>query len=83
MFTSNPFAVLSEFIPSSAIQAYVGVMIALVVGGTLFDVWHKGSAAYFFASWRNAKGKGTQSVGGGKVASLAVQTALVEVADVR
>ena len=80
MFTSNPFAVLSESIPSAAIQAYVGVMIALVVCGTLFDVWHKGSATYFFGSWRNSRDKGTRQVGGGKVASLAVRTALVEVA---
>ena len=80
MFTSNPFAALSATIPSDVIQIYVGVMIALVVGGTLFDVWHKGSATYFFASWRNARGKGAQKVGGGRVASLAVQTALVEVA---
>ena len=79
MFTSNPFAVLSESIPPSAIQAYVGVMIALVVGGTLFDVWHKGSATYFFGSWRNSRDKGTQKVGGGKILSLAIQTALVEV----
>jgi len=80
VFTSNPFAVLSESIPPAAIQAYVGVMIALVVGGTLFDVWHKGSATYFFGSWRNSRDKGTRQVGGGKVASLAVRTALVEVA---
>ena len=80
MFTSNPFAALSETVPAAAIQTYVIVMIALVVGGTLFDVWHKGSAAYFFASWRNAKGKGTHHVGGGKILSLAVRTALSEVA---
>ena len=79
MFTSNPFAALTTTIPSDVIQIYVGVMIALVVGGTLFDVWHKGSAAYFFGSWRNAKGKRTQRVGGGKVASLAVQTVASEV----
>ena len=80
MFTSNPFAALSETIPAAAIQTYVIVMIALVVGGTLFDVWHKGSAAYFFASWRNSRGKGTSQVGGGRVAGLAIQTALSEVA---
>ncbi|MDE0391984.1 MAG: hypothetical protein OXI57_07950 [Rhodospirillales bacterium] len=80
MFTSNPFAELSATIPSEVIQIYVGVMIALVVGGTLFDVWHKGSATYFFDSWRKARGKGTQNVGSGRVASLAVQTAMVEVA---
>ena len=80
MFTSNPFAALSATIPSDVIQIYVGVMIALVVGGTLFDVWHKGSATYFFASWRNARGAGSSQVGGGRVAGLAVQTALSEVA---
>ena len=79
MFTSNPFAALSESIPSAAIQTYVIVMIALVVGSTLFDVWHKGSAAYFFDSWRNSRDKGTQKVGGGTILSLAIRTALVEV----
>ncbi len=80
MFTSNPFAALSATIPTEVIQIYVGVMIALVVGGTLFDVWHKGSATYFFASWRNARGKGSRHVGSGTVAGLAIQTALSEVA---
>ena len=80
MFTSNPFAELSATIPSEVIQIYVGVMIALVVGGTLFDVWHKGSATYFFGSWRNARDKGSSRVGGGKVTGLAIQTALSDVA---
>ena len=79
MFTSNPFAALSESIPSAAIQTYVIVMIALVVGGTLFDVWHKKSAVYFVDSWRNSRDKGTQKVGGGTILSLAIRTALVEV----
>ena len=79
MFTSNPFATLTATIPSEVIQIYVGVMIALVVGGTLFDVWHKGSAAYFFGSWRNARGKGTRQVGGGTIVSLAIRTGLSEV----
>jgi len=79
VFTSNPFAALSDSISSTAIQTYVIVMIALVVGGTLFDVWHKRSAAYFFASWRNAQAKGTRRVAGGTIAGLAVRTALVEV----
>ena len=78
MFTSNPFAALSTSIPPAAIQTYVAVMIVLVVGGTLFDVWHKRSATYFFDNWRNARDKGTRRVGGGKVAELAVRTALAE-----
>ena len=59
-------------------QAYVLAMIAFVVAGTLFDIWHKGSAAYFFASWRRSRGAGSRRVGGGEVASLAVRTALSE-----
>ena len=78
MFTSNPFAELSASISPAVMQTYVVVMILLVVGGTLFDVWHKKSATYFFNNWRKAQNKGTKQVGGGELASLAIQTAVVE-----
>ena len=48
MFTTNHFAELSASIPISIIQAYVLAMIALVAGGTIYDVIHKQSAKYFF-----------------------------------
>ena len=78
MFTSNPFAELSASIPPIVMQTYVVIMIILVVGGTLFDIWHKKSAKYFFDNWRNSKNQGTRQVGGGEMVSLAVQTAVVE-----
>ena len=78
MFTSNPFAELSASIPPIVMQTYIVVMIILVVGGTLFDIWHKKSATYFFNNWRNAKNKGTQHVSGREMVSLAIQTAVVE-----
>ena len=78
MFTSNPFAELSASIPPIVMQTYVVIMILLVAGGTLFDILHKRSARYFFDNWRNARNRGTQQVGGGKMASLAIQTAVVE-----
>ncbi len=78
MFTSNPFAELSASIPPIAMRAYIVVMIILVAGGTLFDIAHKKSATYFFDNWRNAKNKATQQVSGGKMVSLAIQTAVVE-----
>ena len=59
-------------------QTYVVIMILLVVGGTLFDIWHKKSAAYFFRSWRNTRDKGTRRVGGGEMSVLAIRTALAE-----
>ena len=78
MFSSNPFAELTASISPTVIKLYVIGMIALVVGGTLYDIVHKKSAKYFFNNWRNAKNKGTKQVGGGELVSLAVQTAVVE-----
>jgi hypothetical protein len=79
MLSSNPFAELSAFIPPTVMQAYIVVMIVMVAGGTLFDVWHKKSAVYFFRNWRNSEDKATRSLGGGEMTSLAVRTAVVEV----
>ena len=79
MFTTNHFAELSASISPAIMQTFVAVMIAFVVGGTLFDILHKRSAKYFFDNWRKVQNKGTRPVGGGEIASLAVQTAAVEV----
>jgi hypothetical protein len=79
MFTSNPFAELSASVPATVMQTYVVVMALLVAVGTLFDVVHKKSARYFFNNWRNSKNKAKQHVGGGQMASIAVQTAVVDV----
>jgi hypothetical protein len=79
MFTDNPFAELSAFISPTVMQAYVVVMIILVVGGTLLDVWHKKSAKYFFENFRNTRSKAAKPVGGGQTISIAVQTAVVDV----
>jgi len=78
MFTSNPFAELSASIPPTIMQTYVVVMIILVAGGTVYDMFHKQSARYFFANWRNVRNKGTRRLGGGEMVSLAIQTAVVE-----
>ena len=79
MFATNPFASLSGSLPPSFMQAFVLVMLALVVLGTLFDVVHKGSARYFFENWRRSKAKSRQAPGAGELASIAVQTAVVDV----
>ena len=79
MFTSNPFAELSAYIPNAVTETFIVVMFALVVVGTLFDVIHKKSAKYFFEDWQKSKTKGTNQVGGGQVMSMAVQTLASEV----
>ncbi|MCY4395231.1 MAG: hypothetical protein OXC10_08860 [Rhodospirillaceae bacterium] len=80
MAIENPFAALAADVSPVVMQIYVIVMILFVAGGTLFDILHKQSARYFFRDWRNAQDKGTGTVGGGQVASLAVKTVASEIA---
>jgi len=79
MFTINPFAGLSASIAPAVMQAYVVIMIFLVMAGTLIDVVHKGSAKYFFDNWRKSKRKSAKQIGGGELVSIAVQTGVVDV----
>ena len=79
MFATNPFAELSAFVSAGLMQAYVVVMILLVIGGTLFDVMHKRSAKYFANAQANSQAKSTRTVGSGEKVSIAVQTVLVDV----
>jgi len=79
MFTSNPFAELSASIAPSVMQTYIVVMIILVALGTIYDVLHKKSARYFRASMQKSRAAGTK-VGGGEMISMAIKTAVVDVA---
>ena len=79
MVFENPFAALATDVSPVVMQIYVVVMVLFVAGGTLFDILHKQSARYFFRDWRNAQSKGTGTVGGGQVASLAVKTVASEI----
>ncbi|MGA0116265.1 MAG: hypothetical protein ACO3IW_12030 [Burkholderiales bacterium] len=79
MFTSNPFAALTAFIPHAFMPTFVIIMVALVVVGTLFDVIHKGSARYFFDNWRKSNTNAKKPVGGGELVAIAVKTGVVDV----
>jgi len=68
----NPFSELP--IPALAMQIYVIVMLVLVVAGTLFDVWHKRSAAYFFAAEKKGREARTREIDSGEKASIAAKT---------
>jgi uncharacterized membrane protein (DUF485 family) len=79
MLTTNPFAAMADLLPAGAMQIYVVLAVLAVVAGVLLDMAHKGSAAYFFANWRQASRQGTRPVGGGELASIAVRTGVVDV----
>jgi hypothetical protein len=78
MLTSNPFAEISAFIPPFVMQAYILVMIILVIGGTVYDTLHKKSAKYFFKHWRSANDRASQQVSTGQFASLAIRTIVID-----
>ncbi len=79
MLANNPFAALSDVVPSSAMQVYVVLMVLAVVLGVLFDVVHKGSAQYFFANFRKSKSRSKKELGGGDMISIAAKTVVVDV----
>ena len=74
MFTNNPFAALTDLLPPLVMQVYIVLMTLAVVGGTLFDVYHKGSAKFFARRKAQSDAAATRRVGGGETASLAMKT---------
>jgi hypothetical protein len=81
MIESNPFAVLSEnlSLDPGVMQAYVVLMVFLVIGGTLLDVVHKKSAKYFFEKGQSLKKIAKRDVGGGEKLGIAVSTLTGEI----
>jgi len=79
MLTSNPFAELSALISPGVMQAYVLLMIVLVIVGTVLDMMHKKSAQYFFENAQEARKGAKRTLGGGEKAALAITTVTNEV----
>ena len=78
MFNTNPFAELSTVIDPTIMQVYIVIMALFVAGGTLFDIVHKRSAIYFFRNWGKSKANAKKKLSAGKMATITIQTALVE-----
>lgn len=79
MISTNPFSELSGFIPPMAMQIYIIVMAAMVIGGTILDTLHKKSAQYFFENAKKAEKNAKRSVSGGQKMGLAISTVASEV----
>lgn len=80
MFISNPFTLLTEFLPPLVMQVYVILMIFAVAIGTLFDLYHKRSAEFFALRRKKSKAAAQRRLGAGEIASLAIRTIGTEVA---
>ena len=80
MFTSNPFAELTVFLPPRAMQVYIVLMVLAVIVGTIADMIHKSSAKYFALRQEKLKAAATRQLSRADKASLALKTLVVEVA---
>ncbi len=74
MFTNNPFAALADLLPALAMQVYIVLMTLAVLGGTLFDVVHKGSAKFFARRKEEYQARATRRLSGGDTLGLALAT---------
>ena len=80
MFTSNPFADLTVFLPPIAMQVYIVLMIVAVAVGTVLDMLHKSSGKFFARQMEKSKAAATRELSGADIASLAVKTIAIEIA---
>jgi hypothetical protein len=80
MFNSNPFTLLTEFLPPLVMQVYVVLMIFAVAIGTAFDLYHKQSTEFFALRRRQSNAAAQRWLGVGEIASLAIRTVGTEVA---
>ena len=74
MFTNNPFAAVTDFFSPLAMQIYIVLMVLAVVIGTLFDVYHKGSAKFFARRKKKSQAAAQRQLSGTETFSLAVET---------
>ena len=80
MLTTNPFSVLSETVPSIAMQSLVIVMGLLVVLGTLLDIIHKKNVKYFFENAKKAKKSAKKTLTTGEKTAVVIKTIASDIA---
>ncbi len=80
MITTNPFSVLSETVPSIAMQSFVIVMGLLVVLGTLLDIIHKKNVKYFFENAKKAKKSAKKTLTTGEKTAVVIKTIASDIA---
>ena len=79
MYTINPFAVLSDTIPSILLQLFVVLMIGLIIAGTVMDIIHKKNVKYFFNNAKKAKKSATRELGAGERVSIITKTVVYDI----
>ena len=79
MIYNNPFSILSETVPSIAMQSFLIAMVVLVAVGTLVDIIHKKNVKYFFENAKKAKLSATRELGAGEKTSVIAKTIVYDI----
>ena len=74
MISTNPFSEISNIVPTFAMQAFVILMIILVLLGTFIDIIHKKNVKYFFENAKKAKKSANKTLTTGEKTSVIIKT---------
>ena len=80
MISVNPFAVLAESVSPVFMQAFVVLMVLLIVIGTLLDIIHKKNVKYFFENAKKAKKSATKDLSTSEKISVISKTIVNDIA---
>jgi hypothetical protein len=80
MMSINPFAVLSESIPSILLQGFVLAMLGLILIGTVIQMIHHKNITYFFNNAKKAKLSATKELGSAETISIVAKTVVNDIA---
>lgn len=80
MFTTNPFAFLTAFVPPAAMQTYVALMALAVVIGTAFDLLHENKARFFLQERKRTKAAAKQQLSAVNLAVIVAKTIATDIA---
>ena len=80
MLSVNPFTMLAETISPIYMQAFVILMLTLIIIGTLLDIIHKKNVKYFFENAKKAKLSATKILSAGEKISVISKTIVSDIA---
>ena len=80
MMSINPFATLSETVPSILLQGFVLVMLGLIFFGTIIQMIHHKNITYFFNNAKKAKLSATKELGVGETTAIIAKTVVHDIA---
>jgi hypothetical protein len=80
MFSTNPFAALTAFVPAGALQGYLVLMAVAVALGTVVDLVAGRKARFFLAQRQHARAMARRRLGALETAAVTARTVATDIA---